>query len=55
MRAGGCPGGENQLRTKLVVVGFFQKLLNVFGRFALLEEATERIIAQLTRDVFQRP
>ena len=49
--------GRNRRRLlgdKLVVVGLFQQLSNIFYRSALLEESTERLISQLAGDIFQR-
>ena len=40
---------------ELVVVGLVQQLLDVFRRLGLLEEAAEGVVAELPRDVLQRP
>ena len=42
-------------RSKLIVVGFVQELFNILRGFGLLEEAAKRVVAKLTRNVFQSP
>ena len=39
---------------KLIVVGFFQQLLNVGRRFGLFQESAKGVVAQLSRDILQR-
>jgi hypothetical protein len=47
----GCRG--RRLRRKLIVVCLFQQLLNVLSVLGLFQEPTERIVAQLARDVLE--
>ena len=49
-RSGGCA-----LAGELIVIGFIQQLANILHALSLLQEAAERVVAQLPGDIFERP
>src|SRR4051794_5523896 len=54
-RAAAFWGAAQDLAYELVVVGFFQQLVDVLSRTGLPEEAAKRLVPELARDIFEGP